>query len=184
MKMKKGRTCGKQFSGSSQRSAISVAGKQYPFLKGAIQMSLADAESLSLEDFPEGSIVEFEHTEDFIHVRAIQKITAQGAEVVLMYRAAGNHPVYASDRIFSEVAKGLITWRQRNKKDIIFCGECPDGPAVAAIVPVKGGTVREAVAAAKKVMSETMSEMDDIENQLMLKLKDMWDRDILPARTE
>jgi hypothetical protein len=103
------RSNGNKFSGSSQRKAVLVAGKQYPFERGAIQMTLADAESFSLADFPQGSIVEFRDTEDLIHVRAIQKITGKSAEVVLIYRAAANHPVCVSDKVFREVAKGLIT---------------------------------------------------------------------------
>ncbi|MDP2886566.1 MAG: hypothetical protein Q8P51_16275 [Ignavibacteria bacterium] len=186
MKQKNTRSNGNKFARSTQRRAVQVAGKQYPFVKGAIQMTLADAESLSLADFPEGSLVEFDQYGNFVNAKAIQKITKQSAEVVLFIYPTPSHPILLKDKLFFKLAKGLVVWREKNTKDISFLSE-PQSEnefALAVIVPSKGGTVGEVVSAARRLLSETLVELESLESEIEGRLRDMWNRGIISATRE
>ncbi|MCX6133024.1 MAG: hypothetical protein NTU47_04330 [Ignavibacteriales bacterium] len=168
---------------SSEKGKVAVAGKEYPIVRGAIKMDRRDAESISLSDFPPGSIVEFPDKGAGFHVQAIQKITKTGAEVVILTRTSPDDPMLLDRSVHFGLAANLIRQREEKQKDIQLLVDhcCEHSSLVAAVIPCKGHTVGAVVAAGEKIFSDTLSGLESIEKGVVRRIQYLEERGILPG---
>ena len=169
-------------SKSREPGKVYVDGKEYPVVDGVMHLKLADSAAMNLADIEEGAIIEFEDTGEMVYAQAIQKITAKGAELVVLLRTTLWYPIFLNRKVFFHVAKGLIIQRQKHQKDIEFLIQHhgQEGSLVAATIPCKGRTVGEIVNNGKRVFSDTVRGLEAIENYVLNAIEDLRKKGKIP----
>jgi hypothetical protein len=173
-------------SKGSKRSGprkVIIGGKEFPVVRGGIQMDLDDATAISLADVPSGYLIEFSDNGAWIFVRAVQNISRKGAEVVLLLRSSSDYPILLDRTMFIGMAASLILQRQRTRKDIHYLTEhvSDNGSLVAATVPCQGRTVGEVVEAGMRIFSETLAGLESIEGGILRTILYMQKKGMLPG---
>jgi len=156
-----------------------IAGKRYPVVRGAVKMDRDDSECIKLSDFPNRALVEFPDEGAGINVQALQKITKNGAEVVLLIRSSEDNPILLNQDIYFSLVQDLVEHRSKTKKDISFLtrSRC----LVAVIVYAKGITVRDVIEAALLIFQETLIELESIEDGIATKFKKLMKKGLIPT---